>query len=247
MTTCNPCKGIATCIRYGEKTVFPFADDLGELVLHRCRSDKGEDKKYNGKKDFRRCKGGLNIRHAMLRAHMTANSAVFNLSKSTPLVLMTIEDPNYQPIMEELCSTERYIDAEIVHRKMVADRLLNGLSSFHKFFQLKTKIKPIFLKNGKQQLGIEYLKYSNKRNKFQAENSKLVAYRISRTKKLIGRDFSPLSCKWNKYSTMLVTKSTKVTNNSLGNALILCDKGTVLNKSLKSMLLNRVLKKNNNC
>ncbi|GBN00864.1 hypothetical protein AVEN_157554-1 [Araneus ventricosus] len=242
MTTCNPSKCVATCMSYGEKTVFPFADDIAELVLHRCRSDKVEDKKFGGKKDFKKCKGGLSIRHAMIRSHIAANSAVFNLNKATPLVLMTIADPNYQPIMEELCSTERYIDAEIVHRKMVADRLLNGLSSPRNFSVLKLKIKPISLKNER-----EFLEHSNKRNKPQAENMQLLAYRISRTKRLIGRDFSPLSTKRIKLSSMHAIKPVKGTGKAVENTLILCDSGAALSKPLKSMLLNRVLKGSNNC
>lgn len=215
MTTCNPCKCISTCMRYGEKSVFPFADDIAELVLHRCRSDKVEDKKFGGKKDFKMYKGGLNIRHAMLRSHIAANSAVSNLSKATPLVLMTIEDPNYQPVMEELCSTERYIDAEIVHRKMIADRLLNGHTSLHTFSHLKLQMKPVFLMNEKEQSTVGFLKHSNRRTKSQVENFQLLAYRISRTKRLIGRDFSPLSNKRSKLSTMNGIKPVKVASKSV--------------------------------
>ncbi|CAL1275912.1 unnamed protein product [Larinioides sclopetarius] len=241
MKTCDPCKCVSTCMRYGEKSVFPFADDIAELVFHRYRSDKVEEKKFGGKKDFKMCKGGLSIGHAMLRSHIAANSAVFKLNKATPLVLMTIADPNYQPIMEELCSSERYIDAEIVHRKMIADRLLNELSSLRNFSILKLKIESLFLKNKK-----EFQKHSNKKTNSKVENLQLLAYRISRTKRLSKNDFNPLSNKRSKLSAMHVITPAKGTDKVVENSLILCDNRAVLNKSLKSMLLNRVLKKCNN-
>ncbi|GIY76511.1 uncharacterized protein CDAR_48121 [Caerostris darwini] len=235
MATCSPCKGVSTFMRYGEKTVFPFADDMFELVWHRCREGKVEDKKYVGKKDFKMCKCGLSARHAILRSQIAASSAVLAVNKSSPLVFLTVADPDYQPVMQELCSEERYIDAEIVHRRLLWQRFKNGLSIPENYLPSKLKISTSIMMMNQKAFQVHH----SQRMTFQLDNLQVLSNRIARTKRLLRKDFYAFSCsRRSKFSKIQENKAMIAVDKVVKNATIL-GQFSMRNQQRNSVLINR--------
>ncbi|GFW55749.1 uncharacterized protein TNCV_121331 [Trichonephila clavipes] len=247
MISIGPLKHVGTIVRYGEKTVFPFADDMFSLVWHSCHSEKPREEKWlNGKKDLRMYKGALNGRHVILTSHVLASTAiVFCSNKSPSFVLLKVADASYQPVMEELCSEERYIDAEKFHKKVVSERLESCQLLPEKHLPSKSKFKPFVLSDEKNRSELEFWVHSKQRTKFILNSEQMFAYNIARTKRIINKDFNGFSNKRNRLCRISDIKAMANIGKAVKNASIMNSYGAVRISSMNSKLLNSFLKTRN--
>ncbi|GFS99731.1 uncharacterized protein NPIL_672871 [Nephila pilipes] len=244
MITSGPLKHVGTVLKFGEKAIFPFADDIATLIWHSCHSKKPIDEKWlNGKKDFKLYKGVPNGRHVILTSHVLATTLVaFCSNKMPPFVLLKVADASYQPVMEELCSEERYIDAEIFHKKMVAEKLKSFQWLSQNYLPTKSKFKPHVLVDEKARSELEFWVPSKQRTKFHLNGVNLLAYRMARTKRIIGKDFSAILNKRNRFYRMSDIRAMANFGKVMRNASIMNNYGAGKISLTNSELLNKFLK-----
>lgn len=248
MITTGPLKHVGTIVRFGEKTLFPFADDMITLVWHSCHSEKPTEEKWlNGKKDLKLYKGAPNGRHIILTSHVLASTAIVFCSNKTPsFVLLKVADANYQPVMEELCSEERYIDAEIFHKKIVGQRLKSCQPLPENHLPSKSKFRPFVFIHEKDRLELEFWVHSKQRTKFHLNSAQLLAYSMARTKRIIGKDFNGFSNKRNRFSRISDIRATTTVGRVVRNASIMNSYGEMKFSSTNSKLFNFFLKTRSN-